>query len=234
MDAPKDFSSEAVRDAKVDVLKKVLPIEDKDVLLGQYSAANGKPGYKDDDTVPKDSNTPTFAAVVLHIDNDRWKGVPFVLSAGKALDEGKVDISVRYKHAAENLFPHAPADELAIRVQPDQGIFFHVNTKTPGMGAKLAPVELKLLYKDAFKDALIPEAYEALILDALRGEHSNFVRDDELDASWSIFTPLLHRIDAGKVPSERYAYGSQGPTQLKDFLAKHGITDSCVQRHRHY
>ncbi len=87
MERPKSFSAEDIRDEKVKVLKAVPAIEEKDVLIGQYTAGNGKPGYKDDDTVPKDSNCPTFAALALHINNDRWKGVPFILKAGKALDE---------------------------------------------------------------------------------------------------------------------------------------------------
>jgi glucose-6-phosphate 1-dehydrogenase len=83
MEKPKSFSAEDIRDEKVKVLKCVPPIEEKDVLIGQYSAANGKPGYKDDDTVPKDSNCPTFAALTLWVKNARWEGVPFILKAGK-------------------------------------------------------------------------------------------------------------------------------------------------------
>lgn len=83
MERPQSFSAEHIRDEKVKVLRAVPPIEEKDVLIGQYAAANGKPGYKDDDTVPKDSNCPTFAALALKVNNERWQGVPFILKAGK-------------------------------------------------------------------------------------------------------------------------------------------------------
>ena len=222
MDEPEDFTAESIRDKKVKLLKETRPISTDEVLIGQYSAANGKPGYKDDDTVPKDSNTPTFAAVVLYVDNERWKGVPFIIKAGKALDEGKVDIRVQYKEPTQQMLRSVARDELVIRVQPDESIYFKSNTKLPGQGDASVPVELDLTYSKRFEDAYIPEAYEALIHDCIRGEHSNFVRDDELEASWAIFTPLLHAIDNGKVASTTYPYGSRGPEKLDEFLTKFG------------
>ncbi|WFD08523.1 hypothetical protein MVES1_003899 [Malassezia vespertilionis] len=222
MEEPKHFTAEAIRDAKVNVLKQTKTISTDDVLIGQYSAANGKPGYKDDDTVPKDSVTPTFAALVLHVDNERWKGVPFILKAGKALDEGKVDVRVQYKSPTSEHFKDDDRNELVIRIQPKEAIYLKSNVKIPGQNNGTVPVELDLTYSNRFTNDYIPEAYESLIYDCLRGDHANFVRDDELFASWSIFTPVLHAIDAGKVPVKPYAYGSHGPAELEEFIAKYG------------
>lgn len=221
MDEPKEFSSEAIRDAKVELLKCVRPIEKDDALLGQYVADNGKPGYKDDDTVPDDSNTPTFAALALHVDNDRWRGVPFIMRAGKALDESKVEIRVQFKNL-EHKFGRIERNELVTRIQPGEALYMLINAKIPGKATSTLPVELDLTYKDRFQDAYIPEAYEALILDCINGEHANFVRDDELEASWKIFTPLLHAIDKGDVPHVTYKYGSRGPDELNEFIGKYG------------
>ncbi|SPO24049.1 probable ZWF1 - glucose-6-phosphate dehydrogenase [Ustilago trichophora] len=222
MERPKSFSAEDIRDEKVKVLKSVPAIEEKDVLIGQYTAANGKPGYKDDDTVPKDSNCPTFAAMALYVNNERWKGVPFILKAGKALDEAKVVIRVQFKDTPQGLFNNIPRNELVIRIQPDEAVYLKMNAKKPGLEMATLPADLDLTYKERFSEVRIPEAYEALILDALNGDHSNFVRDDELDVSWAIFTPLLHAIDAGKIKNEPYEYGSRGPASLNDFIARYG------------
>ncbi|PWY99184.1 putative ZWF1-glucose-6-phosphate dehydrogenase [Testicularia cyperi] len=221
MERPKSFSAEDIRDEKVKVLKSVPAIEEKDVLIGQYTAANGKPGYKDDDTVPKDSNCPTFAAMALFVNNERWKGVPFILKAGKALDEAKVEIRVQFKDA-QGLFDNIPRNELVVRIQPNEAVYLKMNAKKPGLEMATLPADLDLTYKERFSEVRIPEAYEALILDALNGDHSNFVRDDELDVSWAIFTPLLHAIDAGKIKNESYEYGSRGPAGLSEFIRGYG------------
>ncbi|WFD32838.1 hypothetical protein MSPP1_003889 [Malassezia sp. CBS 17886] len=226
MDAPESYTAEAIRDQKVNVLRQTKPVSVDEVLLGQYSAAHGKPGYKDDDTVPKDSCTPTFAALVLHVENERWKDVPFIMSAGKALNEGEVEIRVQYKDTPEGRLPHPSArDELVLRVQPDQALYLRLSTKQPGISTHTDSVAMELNYKKQFPDAYVPDAYEALILDCIRGEHSNFVRDDELLASWAIVTPLLHAIDAGKVPYTTYPYGSRGPEQLKAFVEHYGYKE---------
>lgn len=221
MDEMESLTPEAIRDAKVNLLRSVRPISTDEVLLGQYAAANGKPGYKDDDTVPKDSNTPTFAALTLHIDNDRWRDVPFIMKAGKALDEAKVEIRVQFRDVEKKL-EKIERNELVLRIQPNEALYLIINAKLPGMTSMTVPVELDLTYHSRFEHAYIPEAYEALILDCLRDEHANFVRDDELIASWKIFTPLLHAIDRGQVPCVPYPYGSHGPAQLPEFIRKFG------------
>lgn len=225
MERPVSFSSEDIRDEKVKVLRAIPPIERKDVLLGQYVAANGKPGYLDDDTVPKDSVCPTFAATTLWINNERWEGVPFILKAGKALNEAKVEIRMQFKDVTQGIFKDISRNELVIRIQPSEAVYLKLNAKTPGYAFRAIPTEMDLTYKRRFTDTKIPEAYEALILDAIKGDHSNFVRDDELDVAWKIFTPILHWIDGKAGPRPKpspYPYGSRGPKELDSFIENLG------------
>jgi len=196
-------------------------------------AANGKPGYLDDDTVPKDSVCPTFAATVLWIKNPRWDGVPFILKAGKALNEAKVEIRVQFKDVTEGIFADISRNELVVRIQPSEAVYLKLNTKTPGYTFRAIPTEMDLTYKRRFTDTNIPEAYEVLILDALKGDHSNFVRDDELDVAWKIFTPILHWIEGqGNDPRPKplpYPYGSRGPAQLDEYIGKYGYKRSSAE-----
>ncbi|KAK7208614.1 glucose-6-phosphate 1-dehydrogenase-like protein [Myxozyma melibiosi] len=227
MERPVSFSAEDIRDEKVRVLRAMPIIDPKNVVIGQYdkSLDGTKPSYTDDPTVPKGSRCPTFAAIVLYIKNDRWDGVPFILKAGKALDSAKVEVRVQYKDVTSGIFKDIPRNELVLRIQPDESVYIKMNTKLPGLTMKTSVTELDLTYNRRFSDLHIPEAYEALILDAINGDHSNFVRDDELDASWKIFTPLLQYLDESKdiVPA-KYPYGSRGPAFLDDFLASYGYT----------
>ncbi|ORX63079.1 glucose-6-P dehydrogenase [Hesseltinella vesiculosa] len=225
MERPISTDAEAIRDEKVKVLKCIQPIQLDQALLGQYVADGGKPGYLEDDSLKnKQSKTPTFAALALHIDNERWDGVPFILKAGKALNEAKVEVRIQFKNVAGQLYPNTARNELVIRIQPNESVYMKFNSKQPGLSYQTIQTDLDLSYHHRYTDLSIPDAYEALILDVLRDDHSNFVRDDELEASWKIFTPLLHAIDDPQqnVPVHPYPYGSRGPAQLNDFIKAHG------------
>nr|XP_018261563.1 glucose-6-phosphate dehydrogenase [Kwoniella dejecticola CBS 10117]OBR83721.1 glucose-6-phosphate dehydrogenase [Kwoniella dejecticola CBS 10117] len=227
MERPVSFSAEDIRDEKVKVLRSIPAIAQKDVLLGQYVAEGDKPGYLDDDTVPKGSVCPTFAAMTLWVNNPRWEGVPFIMKAGKALNESKVEIRVQFKDALQGIFTDIPRNELVMRIQPSEAVYLKMNAKLPGFATRAVPTELDLTYKKRFVDTNIPQAYEALILDAFKGDHSNFVRDDELDVAWKIFTPILHWIDGKDAPKpEPYPYGSRGPKQIDEFTNKYGYKRS--------
>ncbi|KAK0525046.1 Glucose-6-phosphate 1-dehydrogenase [Tilletia horrida] len=230
----RDIQQNHIRDEKVKVLRYVPPIKAEDVLLGQYTKSEdgSKPGYKDDDSVPKDSNCPTFAALTLWVNSPRWEGVPFILKAGKALDEAKVEIRVQYKDVTTGIFSDIARNELVIRIQPNEAVYVKVNAKTPGLSYDPLPAELDLTYKERFSDARIPEAYEALILDALHGDHSNFVRIDELLQSWKIFDDILHAIERGEIKPAPYPYGSRGPEQLDDFIARFGYKRKQVDAYQ--
>lgn len=226
MERPVSFAAEDIRDEKVKVLRAIPPIERSDTLLGQYVAANGKPGYLDDDTVPHNSVCPTYAATTLWINNPRWEGVPFILKAGKALNEAKVEVRIQFKDVTQGIFKDISRNELVLRIQPSEAVYLKLNTKTPGLYTRALPTEMDLTYKRRFSESKIPEAYEALILDALKGDHSNFVRDDELDVAWKIFTPILHWIDGQSGPRPKpvpYPYGSRGPKELEPFIGKYGF-----------
>lgn len=231
MERPISTDAEDIRDEKVKVLKCIPPIDVNNALLGQYIAENGKPGYLDDDTIKnKDSLTPTFAALVLFVENERWEGVPFILKAGKALNEAKVEVRIQFRNVAGSLYTGAARNELVLRVQPDEAVYIKFNNKQPGLSYQTIQTELNLTYQNRYTDMAIPEAYESLILDVLRNDHSNFVRDDELVAAWKIFTPLLHKIDAhhSDIKLSSYKYGSRGPVELDSFMKRYGYDRSDV------
>ena len=235
MNRPKSLSSNDVRDEKVKVLQSIKPLTIDDILLGQYTASlDGKtPGYLQDPTVPKDSVTPTFAAAVFNIDNDEWRGVPFILKCGKALNEQKAEIRIQFHNVAGSLYPNAARNELVIRVQPNEAVYMKFNNKEPGLSNKAVVSELELTYKDRYASNRIPDAYENLIFDVLVGEKSNFVRDDELDAAWKIFTPVLDKIEKERaVKIHEYSFGTRGPIVLDEFIEKAGYTRSLDYKYR--
>ncbi len=202
MEPPVSTQAEDVRDEKVKVLRCCKPIQMKDLVIGQFGRdPSGKiPGYLDDPTVPKDSLCPTFATAVLQINNARWAGVPFILKCGKGLNERKAEIRVQFHPNPSALYPEAGRNELVIRVQPNEAVYVKFNAKMPGLNENTHMTELDLTYKARY-DVRLPDAYERLIYDVLRGDHNLFVRDDELEAAWKIFTPILHQLEKEKVCS---------------------------------
>lgn len=225
MERPADFKPESIRDEKVKVLKAFAPLDHKDILVGQYgkSKDGSKPGYLDDETVKSDSRCVTYAAIGMKIENERWEGVPIVMRAGKALNELKVEIRIQFKQVAGRVFDLIQKNELVLRIQPDPAVYLKINLKIPGLLNKTSITDLDLTYDSRYHDFWIPEAYESLIRDAIHGEHSNFVRDDELEISWALFTPLLEYLEGPEGPKPvEYAYGDRSVPGLSDFLAKHG------------
>lgn len=210
-----------VRNEKVKVLQCIDPIKIENTILGQYK------GYCEDPTVPDDSTTPTFATVVMYINNARWDGVPFIMKAGKALNERKADIRIQFKTppGAEHMFPGQPipSNELVLRLQPDEAVYMKINVKSPGLATKPLTSELDLSYSSRYKNTENFDAYTRLLLDVLRGKQATFVRDDELKAAWKIFTPLLNAIDEKKTPPPiMYDMGSRGPIESDALVAKFG------------
>lgn len=233
MERPTGTDAESIRDEKVKVLRCIEPLKLDNALLGQYVRDGDKPGYKEDDSLNnKDTNCPTFAALVAYIHNERWDGVPFIMKAGKALNEPKVEIRIQFRNVAGNLFKGAPRNELVLRIQPSEAVYMKFNNKQPGLSYQTLQSDLDLTYQRRYSDLKIPDAYEALILDVLRGDHSNFVRDDELDAAWKIFTPILHEIEQKHIQPKEYKYGSRGPAELDDFMMKYGYDRSGAQEYK--
>lgn len=211
-----------IRDAKVAALKAILPPTLEDCVLGQYD------GYLDDPTITnKESNTPTFAAVMLKINNPRWAGVPIILKAGKALNERKAEMRIQFKDAPAGKFMFdtdtpPPRNELVIRLQPKEAIYMKTNIKAPGFATHPIQSELEVNYDSRFQNfssrEANPDAYTRLILDVLRNKQAAFVRDDELIASWGIFTPLLHTIEQGDSKPSIYQPGGRGPEEADAFI----------------
>ncbi|XP_052197038.1 glucose-6-phosphate 1-dehydrogenase, cytoplasmic isoform [Diospyros lotus] len=222
MEKPVSLRPEHIRDEKVKVLQSVLPIKDEEVVVGQYE------GYRDDPTVPDNSKTPTFATVILRIHNERWEGVPFILKAGKALNSRKADIRVQFKDVPGDIFKcqKQGRNEFVIRLQPSEAMYMKLTVKQPGLEMSTVQSELDLSYGQRYQDVKIPEAYERLILDTIRGDQQHFVRRDELKAAWEIFTPLLHKIDNGEFEPIQYKPGSRGPAEADELLQRAGYVQT--------
>ncbi|GAB2256864.1 hypothetical protein Droror1_Dr00022923 [Drosera rotundifolia] len=232
METPVSLDAEDIRNEKVKVLRSMRPLQLEDVIVGQYKGhtkgPKSYPGYTDDPTVPNDSITPTFAAAALFIDNARWDGVPFLMKAGKALHTRSAEIRLQFRHVPGNLYKNISTDldkatnELVIRVQPDEAIYLKINNKVPGLGMRLDRSNLNLLYSTRYPIE-IPDAYERLLLDAIEGERRLFIRSDELDAAWALFTPLLKQLEEKKIAPELYPYGSRGPVGAHYLAAKYNV-----------
>jgi glucose-6-phosphate 1-dehydrogenase len=212
---------------KIRVLRAVAPLSLDEVAVGQYTSGEWqgvmRKGYREEALVPSDSCSPTFAAALLRIRNARWDGVPFLIQAGKAMDTRKTEIRIQFKPVAGGMFGDGlQPNALVIRVQPDEAIALHVLTKVPGMGVRLKKTELDLRYRQAFSE-VIPDAYESLLLDVIRGDKSLFIRKDELAAAWDIFTPVLHDLDQRAIVPEPYRFGSAGTAGSAALAARAGI-----------
>ncbi len=230
MEKPPTTNADDIRNEKVKVLKSIPAILMDDVVLGQYVGNpdgpddDSKLGYLDDPTVPKGSVTPTYASAVLRLNNERWEGVPFILRAGKALNERKAEVRVQFRDVPGDIFGgNAVRNELVIRVQPGEAVYCKVMTKTPGMSFNVEETELDLTYNTRYKNARMPDAYERLILDVFVGSQMHFVRTDELSEAWRIFTPLLHNIEQNRPAPIPYVYGSRGPREADELSAKNNF-----------
>eukprot|EP00892_Ulva_mutabilis_P000019 jgi/Ulvmu1/10017/UM059_0066.1 len=222
MERPVSMHPDDIRDEKTKAIRSMRVLKAEDVVIGQYTAAGDKPGYKDDEGVPEDSNTPTYSVCRIMCDNERWEGVPMIIKAGKAMNETKMEVRVQFR-SQPGFFGEAPEgfrNEFVMQLKPKDAMYMKMAMKKPGLDMQTTMSELNLTYKDRF-DAYIPEAYERLILDAVQGNQQHFVRRDELRASWAMFTPILHQIDDAKGPEMQfYEYGSRaveaGEKLIKD------------------
>lgn len=227
MEAPASLDPEDVRDEKVKVLKQFRPVTREDCVVGQYDgyqddpaiqAINEKQGYK--------SKCPTFAACVLHLDNERWSNVPIIMKAGKSLERRSTIVRLQFKKAPPNsLFGDQPQNELVIRIQPDEAIYYRILAKTPGLSARAHEVQRTILDLDLRKEEVgrLPDAYEKLIHDVIQGESHNFVRADEVEEGWRIFDPLLQSLESPSAPHPfPYAQGTRGPPEADALINSTG------------
>jgi glucose-6-phosphate 1-dehydrogenase len=230
MEPPTAFNADRVRNEKVKVMQAVRPPTPEEVsqmaVRAQHGpgAIAGEPvkGYLEEDGVPPDSFTETYAALRLTVNNWRWAGVPIYLRTGKRLPRKLTEIAVTLKPVPHLAFQEGGSlgvqpNELILTVQPDEGVSLALGAKIPGARMRIRPVNMEFRYGTAFLSQS-PEAYERLILDAMRGEALLFTRDDEVDALWSIIDPILAAWKAAGGPIPQYPAGSQGPPEAEALL----------------
>lgn len=230
MEPSASIDANSVRNEKLKVLQSIRPFDTDNpgasIVAGQYEAGiiGGTPvkGYTGEDNIDKNSATETFAAIKLFIDNWRWAGVPFYLSAAKRMPERLSEIIITFKPAPHLIFNNlcasqeAVSNELTIRIQPDEGISLKIFCKRPGFETRLQPVSMNFNYSASF-DQKMPEAYERLILDALNGDATLFMRSDEIETAWNYITPILKCLEQKRVKLDKYAAGSPGPDLCEFF-----------------
>ncbi len=230
MEPPVDFSADEVRDEKVKVLRAIHAPKPEEVpgmaVRAQYASGNvagvDVPGYLEEAGVPDDSNTETYAALRLEVDNWRWAGVPMVLRTGKRLARKVTEIAVTLKPVPHLAFHHEGSigvrpNVLVLTVQPNEGVSLSIGAKIPGTRMAIRPVQMEFLYGSAFMSQS-PEAYERLILDAMRGDATLFTRNDEVEAQWNICDPIVATWEQMPGPLPQYEAGSQGPAEADDLL----------------
>jgi len=231
MEPPTAFEANRLRDEKLKVLEAIVPPDLHDVpdmaVRAQYAAGvqGGVPvpGYREENGVSSDSRTETYAALRLHISNWRWAGVPFYLRTGKRLTRKVTEIAVQLKPV-----PHlalqsqgsigVQPNEIVLTVQPDEGVSISLGAKIPGTRMRIRPVNMEFHYGTSFVSQS-PEAYERLILDAMRGDATLFTRNDEVEALWGIIDPILTAWKEDTTsPIPQYSAGSQGPREANLIL----------------
>ena len=235
MEPPTDLSADSVRDEKVKVIRSLRPIEGEavatHVVRGQYNsgAINGKRvvAYRDEDRVNPESETETYVAIKLHIDNWRLADVPIYMRVGKRLPKSGTEIAVQFKNAPSVLFNKEVADVgangLVIRIQPDEGISLRMQAKIPGTALRIEPVKMDFHYGTSFGKAS-PEAYERLLLDAMSGDATLFARRDEVESAWRFVDAIEEAWHDSTNPPELafYPAGSWGPIQADKLIEADG------------
>mmetsp|Transcript_10861 Transcript_10861/g.30140 ORF Transcript_10861/g.30140 Transcript_10861/m.30140 type:complete len:334 (+) Transcript_10861:1072-2073(+) len=229
MEQPLSLSAEHIRREKLKVLQSVAPLEMDDLVIGQYSSSPQGCSYLEEPSVRnKKSTTETFAAAVLHVDNPRWSGVPFVLKAGHGITENKVELRIQFQRVPGVVkeLRKCEANELVVRVQPEEAIYWKVQNKVPGLRSdEVEQMRMDLLYSRLAKrhSRKLPQAYERLLLEVLANDHSHFVSAEELEASWRIFTPALHQLEREQTKPHPYPFGSRGPPAADELARKYGM-----------
>ncbi len=234
MEPPGSLDAEAIRDEKVKVLNAIQPLTigpAGDVARAQYADGmiGGKParGYLEEEGIAPQSNTETYAALRLSINNWRWQGVPFYLRSGKRMARRVSEIAINFRRPPGTLFAgetarfDLAANTLSFQIQPDEGLSLILNTKVPGLETRTQPVKMSFRYATTF-GSNTAEAYERLVLDAMVGDGTLFIRGDEAEASWKLCTPVLdYWRSVGRTGMDSYSAGSWGPPSSDVILARH-------------
>jgi glucose-6-phosphate 1-dehydrogenase len=233
MEPPTSFDATAVRDEKVKVLRALRPAKAEEVVTGQYRAgavdSQSVPGY--DEELGKDSDTETYVALKAHVDNWRWRGVPFYLRHGKRMPKRVTEIVVQFKCIPHSIFEGRGAktepNRLVIEIQPEENIQLTMMAKVPGLGTdglRLRPVPLDIAMPDAFSDVVRRIAYERLLLDLVHGDQTLFVRRDEVEAQWDFIDHIRALWAENETEPKNYAAGTWGPSAAIALAERDGVT----------
>lgn len=231
MEPPHDFNADAVRDEKLKVLRALRPLKGhtalRNTVRGQYLGTENAPSYVEEVENPH-STTECYVAIKAEVENWRWAGVPFYLRTGKKLRSQATEIAIVFKKPPHSVFgelstPVTP-NVLSIRLQPDEGLQLELMTKDPGPGGfRLRSTPLDVTFaKDQAKGWRMPDAYERLLMDVVRGDQTLFMRGDEVEAAWSWIDPIMESWDESGLPPESYDAGSEGPTAAVEMMARAG------------
>jgi len=237
MEPPTDLGADSIRDEKVKVVRSLRRYAPQQVgtyvVRGQYTAGavSGKPvvGYREEEKVNPNSETETYVALRMLVDNWRWSDVPIYVRVGKRLPKSATEISVHFKRAPMVLFNRDSTaldqNVLVIRIQPDEGISLRMMAKIPGTSLRIEPVKMDFHYGTSFGKAS-PEAYERLLLDAMSGDPTLFARRDEVEEAWAFIDPIEHAWSQKEnaPPLSFYPAGSWGPEEADELLANDGRT----------
>jgi len=236
MEAPAQFEAGAIRDEKVKVFRAIRPMRPEDVavatLRGQYRK------YRDEPEVDPQSQTATFAAVRLCVENWRWQGVPFYLRSGKAMSCRTTQIVIQFRQPPHMMFHEGPrsvheANRLVIQIQPAEGLQLHFQTKVPDAGMQLRLTDLDFRFREAFA-VDIPDSYQRLLLDVLAGDPSLFARSDEVELAWGIIDPIATAWEEQGLPKlALYEAGQWGPPTAAEWMHRQGREwfDTCPVLH---
>jgi len=237
MEPPVAYDADDIRGKKMDVLRALRPIPRDGVAdfaaRGQYGrgwiGGEEVPAYREEEGVAPDSNTETYAALKLYVDNWRWQDVPFYLRTGKRLGAQVSEISIRFQDVPHKAFPasvglNAQPARLVIQIQPEEGVVLKFMAKEPGSLLRLRPVDMRFSYREAFRTES-PQAYETLIWDVLIGDATLFMRADQVKAAWRLLMPVLEAWEENPAPDfPNYAAGSWGPEAAEMLVARDGIS----------
>lgn len=231
MESPVSLDAEAIRDEKVKLIRSIRMPSEEDVVRGQYVAGTidgeARAAYRSEPKVNPESNVETYVAARLFVDNWRWSGVPFYLRTGKNLPRSVSEIRFQFKKPPYTLFAaqcgtNLDANSITLRLQPSEGITLHINGKVPGASTEIRPVRMQFSYETEF-GAYTPEAYERLLLEAMAGDSTLFIRRDEVESAWSIVDMI--RSHWGNKPLKEedfYAAGTWGPETANRLLQASG------------
>ncbi|GLP97954.1 glucose-6-phosphate dehydrogenase [Paraferrimonas sedimenticola] len=236
MDPPVNLDADSIRDEKVKVLKSLRRINEENIhdttVRGQYTKGflkgNEVPGYLEEEGANLDSNSETFVAIRVDIDNWRWAGVPFYLRSGKRMPAKSSEIVVHFKNPPHNLYRDSyrnlPPNKLTIRLQPHEGVDIQMMNKVPGLGqsTRLQTTKLDLSFSDTFKNQRIAEAYERLLYEAMLGNQALFVRRDEVEEAWKWCDGIINAWAETDEAPKSYPAGSWGPVASVALITKDG------------